>query len=45
MQLVNLEEDPSEANPKPNSGKIANELTAELMRHIQKSGKITWKKP
>ena len=45
MQLVNLEEDPAEANPKPNSGKIANELTAELMRHIQKSGKITWKKP
>ena len=45
MQLVNLEEDPAEANPKPNSGKIANELTAELMRHIQKSGKINWKKP
>ena len=45
MQLVNLEEDPAEANPKPNSGEIANELTAELMRHIQKSGKITWKKP
>lgn len=43
MQLVNLEQDPKEANPKL-KGKKVNELNSELMKHIQKAGKITWQK-
>ena len=44
MQLVNLSSDPKEANPKPPNGKIANELSRALMDHLQKAGKIPWRK-
>ena len=45
MQLVNLSSDPAEANPKPPNGKVANELSRALMDHLQKAGKIPWRKP
>ena len=45
MQLVNLTEDPKEANPKPANSRIAHELSRVLMDHIQKAGKIPWQKP
>ena len=45
MQLVNLSSDPAEANPKPPNGKVANELSRTLMDHLQKAGKIPWRKP
>lgn len=42
MVLVNLEEDPLEQSPRPDSGKIANDLRSKLMRHIQQAGKVRW---
>ena len=45
MQLVNLEQDPKEANPKPANSKIAHELSRILMNHVRKAGRIPWQKP
>jgi arylsulfatase A-like enzyme len=45
MQLLNLGNDPKEANPKPPNGKVANELSRALMDHLQQAGKIPWQKP
>ena len=45
MQLVNLANDPKEANPKSPHGKVANELSRALMDHFQRAGKIPWQKP
>ena len=44
MVLVNIEHDPHELSPKPAQGKVAQQLTNALMRHIQKSGHIPWQK-
>ena len=44
MQLVNLTNDPKEANPSPPNGKVANELTRALMGHILKAGQIPWQR-
>ena len=42
MQLVNLDEDPFEKDPKPAEGKIADKLRSDLMQHLQHSGKVPW---
>lgn len=42
MQLVNLEEDPLEANPRTPDGDVADALRKELMLHLQRSGKVPW---
>jgi arylsulfatase A-like enzyme len=44
MQLVDLEADPYEASPMEAKGKVANELTALLMRHIQDAGSVPWQR-
>ena len=44
MQLSNLDSDPYEKNPKPAEGKIAKELQAELMKHLQRAGRVPWQK-
>ncbi len=43
MLLFNLEEDPLETTPVRNE-KIANELRASLMRHLQEAGQVPWQK-
>ena len=45
MQLVNLADDPQEANPKRPDSKIAHELTRALMDHLQRVGRIPWQAP
>ena len=44
MQLVDLEADPYEQSPMPAKGKVANELTWILMRHIQEAGRVPWQR-
>ncbi|MEO0474722.1 MAG: sulfatase-like hydrolase/transferase [Planctomycetota bacterium] len=44
MQLVNLEADPYEKNPKPANTPVARELTGILMKHIQEAGKVPWQR-
>ncbi|MFN3191291.1 MAG: sulfatase [Aureliella sp.] len=45
MVLVNLDTDPLEQQPAPNSGKVAKELLEALMVHIQEAGRIPWQGP
>ena len=45
MQLVNLDQDPLEENPLPAQGKVADELREELMRHLQRAGRVAWQMP
>ena len=42
MQLVDLDADPFEANPKPAEGEVARELTRLLMNHLQGAGQVPW---
>ena len=42
--LFDLKADPFEMNPLPAEGKIAKQLSGTLMKHIQKSGSIPWRK-
>ena len=42
MVLVNLDQDPLEKRPAPDTGKIAKELLAALMSHIQEAGQVPW---
>jgi arylsulfatase A-like enzyme len=44
MQLVNLEEDPFEAAPKPARGPIADRLRRQLMDHLQEAGRVPWQR-
>lgn len=44
MMLLDLKADPYEKNPLPAEGKIAKQLSAKLMKHIQKAGSIPWRK-
>lgn len=44
MQLVDLEADPYEQSPMPAKGKVANDLTWQLMRHIQEAGSVPWQR-
>jgi arylsulfatase A-like enzyme len=43
MMLLDLKADPYEKNPLPAEGAIAKQLSAKLMKHIQKSGSIPWR--
>lgn len=42
MQLVNLEEDPLEKNPRPDDGPVAQQLRIQLMKHLQRAGNVPW---
>lgn len=44
MQLVDLEADPYEQSPMPAKGKVANELTWILTKHIQEAGRVPWQR-
>ncbi|BCX46310.1 arylsulfatase [Haloferula helveola] len=43
MQMVDLEADPFEQDPKPATGKVAKQLKEALMAHIRKAGAVPWK--
>ena len=45
MQLVDLEADPHEKNPRPAEGKVAGQLTRLLMDHLQRAGRVPWQNP
>ena len=45
MVLVNLDEDPLEASPKPAKGKVADDLRKQLMAHLQRAGQVPWQSP
>ncbi len=42
MQLIHLEQDPLEADPKPTKGLVADRLRRALMDHLQRAGRIPW---
>lgn len=44
MVLTNMESDPLEQSPQEPSGRVANELHQDLLKHIQVAGQIPWQK-
>ena len=42
MQLIDLETDPREENPQTPKGETATKLRRQLMKHLQRAGRIPW---